>query len=63
MPTEANRRVLILEDDLTTNDFTYEQFKHYVAENPAKVFNGLVRWIRCRDAYIQNQEDKIKGKD
>ena len=43
VPTEANRRVSILEDDLTTNDFTYEQFKHYVAENPAKVFNSLAR--------------------
>ena len=43
VPTEANRRVLILEDDLTTNDFTYEQFKYHIAENPAKVFNSLAR--------------------
>ena len=43
VPTEANRRVSILEDDLTTNDFTYEQFEHHVAENPAKVFDGLAR--------------------
>ena len=63
VPTEANRRVSILEDDLTTNNFTYEQFEHHVAENPEKVFDGLARWIRCRDAYIQTQEDEIKGKD